>query len=92
MSAQSAQFDHLLDRAWPDQTVADDLVVAHARLRMDAEISGYQGDLSTLRTGTIHGVCNEFVDRYRHLTPLGNGYEAVSYTHLDVYKRQIGDS
>jgi DNA helicase-2/ATP-dependent DNA helicase PcrA len=47
------------------------------RLRMDAEISGYQGDLSTLRTGTIHGVCNEFVDRYRHLTPLGNGYEVL---------------
>jgi DNA-binding PadR family transcriptional regulator len=42
LSARSAQFDHLRDRAWPDQTVADDLVVAHARLRMDAELAWHQ--------------------------------------------------
>jgi len=47
------------------------------RLRVAAIATGYQGDLSSLRTGTIHGVCNEFVDRYRHLTPLGNGYEVL---------------
>jgi superfamily I DNA/RNA helicase len=47
------------------------------RLRGAAADSGYEGDLSSLRTGTIHGVCNEFVDRYRHLTPLGNAYEVL---------------
>lgn len=47
------------------------------RLRGAAIAAGYGGDLSGLRTGTIHGVCNEFVDRYRHLTPLGNGYEVL---------------
>lgn len=47
------------------------------RLRASAIEAGYTGDLSSLRTGTIHGVCNEFVDRYRHLTPLGNGYEVL---------------
>lgn len=47
------------------------------RLRSAAISASYTGDLSSLRTGTIHGVCNEFVDRYRHLTPLGNGYEVL---------------
>lgn len=47
------------------------------RLRSAAISAAYTGDLSSLRTGTIHGVCNEFVDRYRHLTPLGNGYEVL---------------
>jgi DNA helicase-2/ATP-dependent DNA helicase PcrA len=47
------------------------------RLRGAATAVGYQGDLSSLRSGTIHGVCNEFVDRYRHLTPLRNGYEVL---------------
>jgi DNA helicase-2/ATP-dependent DNA helicase PcrA len=47
------------------------------RLRSAAIAAGYTGDLSSLRTGTIHGICNELVDRYRHLTPLGNGYEVL---------------
>ena len=47
------------------------------RLRVAAIEAGYTGDLSSLRMGTIHGVCNEFVDRYRHITPLGNGYEVL---------------
>ncbi|MGH9071912.1 MAG: ATP-dependent helicase, partial [Acidimicrobiales bacterium] len=47
------------------------------RLRTTAGAAGYDADLSALRIGTIHGVCNTFVDRYRHLTPLGNGYEVL---------------
>lgn len=47
------------------------------QLRAAAIDASYTGDLSSLRIGTIHGVCNEFVDRYRHLTPLGNGYEIL---------------
>ncbi|NIO36503.1 UvrD-helicase domain-containing protein, partial [Candidatus Bathyarchaeota archaeon] len=37
----------------------------------------YPGDLSGLRLGTIHSICNEFLRRYRHHTPLGNNYEVL---------------
>jgi len=47
------------------------------RLRAGARAIGLTADLSELRTGTIHGICSEFIDRYRHLTPLGNGYEVL---------------
>ena len=42
LSARTAQFDHERDRAWPDQTVADDLVIEHARLRLGAELAWHQ--------------------------------------------------
>jgi DNA-binding PadR family transcriptional regulator len=42
LEAQAAQFDHHRDRVWPDQTVADDLVVEHARLRSEAELAWHQ--------------------------------------------------
>jgi DNA-binding PadR family transcriptional regulator len=42
LSAQAAQFDQQGERAWPDQTVADDLVVEHARLRMRAELEWHR--------------------------------------------------
>jgi DNA-binding PadR family transcriptional regulator len=39
LSVQAAAFERLRDRSWPDQTVADDLVVEHARLRIRAELA-----------------------------------------------------
>jgi DNA-binding PadR family transcriptional regulator len=42
LRAQEAQFGHLAERAWPDQTVADDLVAEHARLRLGAELTWHQ--------------------------------------------------
>lgn len=42
LSAQAGQFSHHGDRAWPDQTVADDLVVEHARLRLEAELTWHR--------------------------------------------------
>jgi DNA-binding PadR family transcriptional regulator len=42
LSAQASQFTHQRDRAWPDQTVADDLVVEHARLRLEAEVGWHR--------------------------------------------------
>ncbi len=39
LSADAATFAHHRARAWPDQTVADDLVVEHARLRIEAELA-----------------------------------------------------
>jgi len=42
LAAHASQLDHHRDRAWPDQTVADDLVVEHARLRVRAELNWHQ--------------------------------------------------
>jgi DNA-binding PadR family transcriptional regulator len=57
LSAQAAQFDHHRDRAWPDQTVADDLVVEHARLRMEAELAWHKlvlDQVGKLAAGSEH--------------------------------------
>jgi hypothetical protein len=35
------------------------------------------GDLSELRVGTIHGVCNQLLQEHRHRTALGNNYETL---------------
>lgn len=60
LSAQAAAFDHQRERSWPDQTVADDLVIEHARLRIRAELSWHQQVLGTLgkltADGADHGV------------------------------------
>jgi DNA-binding PadR family transcriptional regulator len=42
LSARAAQFDHQRDRLWPGQTVADDLVVEHVRLRIRAELEWHE--------------------------------------------------
>lgn len=47
------------------------------RLSLSAKKLGYRGNLSELLVGTIHGVCNDFLLRYRHRTPLGNNYEVL---------------
>jgi DNA-binding PadR family transcriptional regulator len=39
LAAHKAQLEHQRDRVWADQTVADDLVVEHARMRIAAELS-----------------------------------------------------
>jgi DNA-binding PadR family transcriptional regulator len=47
LRAAAALYAHSADRVWgeqvwPDQTVADDLVVEHARLRIEAELAWHQ--------------------------------------------------
>ena len=42
LSAEAARFEHHADRVWPDQTIADDLVIEHARLRVEAELAWHQ--------------------------------------------------
>ncbi len=42
LTAQAARCRHYADRAWPDQTIADDLVAEHARLRIEAELAWHQ--------------------------------------------------
>lgn len=41
-SAQASRLEHQQERTWPDQTVADDLVIEHARMRIQAELSWHQ--------------------------------------------------
>lgn len=47
------------------------------RLSLSAKKLGYREDLSGLLVGTIHGICNDFLLRFRHHTPLGNNYEVL---------------
>lgn len=42
LTAQAAQHAHQGERAWPDQSAADDLVTAHARLRIEAELTWHR--------------------------------------------------
>lgn len=42
LRSQAAAYAHHGERVWPDQTVADDLVAEHARLRIEAELSWHQ--------------------------------------------------
>jgi DNA-binding PadR family transcriptional regulator len=42
LRSQAACYAHHGERTWPDQTVADDLVIEHARLRIEAELAWHQ--------------------------------------------------
>jgi DNA-binding PadR family transcriptional regulator len=42
LAAEAARVDHHASRAWPDQTVADDLVMEHARMRIEAELAWHK--------------------------------------------------
>jgi DNA-binding PadR family transcriptional regulator len=42
LTARLSRLEHLRERAWPDQTVADDLVLEHARLRLRAELEWHE--------------------------------------------------
>jgi DNA-binding PadR family transcriptional regulator len=42
LGSQAACYAHYGERIWPDQTVADDLVIEHARLRLEAELAWHQ--------------------------------------------------
>ncbi len=42
LTAQAAFHTHQGERSWPDQTAADDLVVEHTRLRIEAELAWHR--------------------------------------------------
>lgn len=42
LRARESAMDHQLERRWPDQTRADDLIVEHARMRLGAEIAWHE--------------------------------------------------
>lgn len=47
------------------------------RLALLSKKLGYQGNLTKMNVGTIHGIANAFIQRYRHRTALGNNYEVL---------------
>jgi DNA-binding PadR family transcriptional regulator len=42
LSVRASQLAHQRDRTWPDQTVADDLVMEHALMRVQVELDWHQ--------------------------------------------------
>ena len=38
---------------------------------------GFDEDISELRVSTIHGLCSDILDKHRHRTPLGHGFETL---------------
>jgi DNA-binding PadR family transcriptional regulator len=54
LAARASQLDHQRERAWPDQTAADELVLEHAMLRVQAELSWHQLALDSLGKLTMN--------------------------------------
>ncbi|WP_459959107.1 PadR family transcriptional regulator [Nocardia sp. IFM 10818] len=48
LRARASRIDHQVERRWPDQSAADDLIVEHARMRIDAEIAWHDKVLATV--------------------------------------------
>ncbi len=38
---------------------------------------GFEGDISEFRVSTIHSLCSNILDKHRHRTPLGHGFETL---------------
>ncbi len=57
LTIQAAQFEHLAGQAWADQTVADDLVAEHARLRIEAELAWHRLVLARIGKLTSGSAC-----------------------------------
>jgi len=49
------------------------------RLTSIARAVGYAGDLSQMRVGTIHSICQQLTNEYLHHTFLGNNYETLDH-------------
>ncbi len=47
------------------------------RISAVARKTGYRGGLTSLRVGTIHGLCNRLLVEHRHRTPLGYGFQTL---------------
>jgi DNA helicase-2/ATP-dependent DNA helicase PcrA len=47
------------------------------RVAQAARTLGYTQDLSQLQVSTIHGICNHYLNRFRHHTWLNNNYEVL---------------
>ncbi|WP_280259212.1 PadR family transcriptional regulator [Nocardia abscessus] len=48
LRARRSRIEHQLDRRWPDQNTADDLIVEHATMRIQAEIDWHEKVLADI--------------------------------------------
>ncbi len=48
LRARGSRIEHQLDRSWPDQNTADDLIVEHARIRIQGEIDWHERVLADI--------------------------------------------
>ncbi|MFI9400885.1 PadR family transcriptional regulator [Nocardia sp. NPDC052316] len=48
LRARASRIEHQLDRRWPDQNVIDDLIVDHARMRIQSEIDWHEKVLANI--------------------------------------------
>jgi DNA helicase-2/ATP-dependent DNA helicase PcrA len=72
----------LLGKAEPSQMVLCTFTEKAAfemrdRMAAAARRVGFERDLSELHVTTIHGLCNRFIAKHRHHSPLGNNYETL---------------
>ena len=72
----------LLQKAKPEEVVLCTFTEKTAfelrdRVTDAARRVGYAEDLTGLRVGTIHSICNRFLVEHRHRTPLGNSYDTL---------------
>jgi len=72
----------LLGKAEPSQMVLCTFTEKAAfemrdRMAAAARRVGFERDLSELQVTTIHGLCNRFIAKHRHHSPLGNNYETL---------------
>lgn len=70
------------ERATPEQIVLCTFTEKAAlelrdRVRKASSDLQFTNDMSGLRVGTLHGIANEFVEEFRHKTPLANNYEVL---------------
>jgi DNA helicase-2/ATP-dependent DNA helicase PcrA len=91
----------LLERAEPSEVIVCTFTEKAAfelrdRISQAARKIGYTADLTELRVGTIHSICNRILREFRHRTPLGASYETLDdLTELlfvfDEFDEIIGD-
>jgi len=72
----------LLEKAEPNEIILCTFTQKAAfelrdRVSAVAAKIGYARDLSSLRVGTIHGICSHLLSEHRHRTPLGNNCETL---------------
>ena len=91
----------LLERVQPSEVIVCTFTEKAAfelrdRISQAARKVGYTADLTELRVGTIHSICNRILREFRHRTPLGASYETLDdLTELlfvfDEFDEIIGD-
>jgi len=61
------------------------------RTRSEAAKHGITADLSGILIGTIHGIASQFLEKYRHKTPLGNNFTTLDDLTKKLFINDIFD-